>query len=206
MLQVGRALFREGHIAPAHRFFDLAASAHPDSPDAAACLGYASHRLGNDAGLALLAPPRARARCDLQRGADLPRQPALRSRRDRGGPAPARAHPARGPLRRARHLAAHRAQEDDLPPARRRSGARPLAHPAGRGGRRARRHRHAARRGRGAAGRRRRARSAPARAVRHAAERAARHAEEARAVRVAPGRDAGRPVHPRATGTRSCCR
>ena len=25
-------------------------SAHPDSPDAAACLGYASHRLGNDAG------------------------------------------------------------------------------------------------------------------------------------------------------------
>ena len=50
MLQVGRALFREGHIAPAHRFFDLAASAHPESPDAAACLGYASHRLGNDAG------------------------------------------------------------------------------------------------------------------------------------------------------------
>src|SRR5919198_1018489 len=28
----------------------LAASAHPDSPDAAACLGYAAHRLGNDAG------------------------------------------------------------------------------------------------------------------------------------------------------------
>src|SRR5580765_6782716 len=50
MLQVGRALFREGLIAPAHRFFDLAASAHPDSADAAACLGYASHRLGNDAG------------------------------------------------------------------------------------------------------------------------------------------------------------
>jgi tetratricopeptide (TPR) repeat protein len=37
-------------IAPAHRFFDLAASAHPESPDAAACLGYAAHRLGNDAG------------------------------------------------------------------------------------------------------------------------------------------------------------
>src|ERR687897_616449 len=50
MLQVGRALFREGLIAPAHRFFDLAASAHPESPDAAACLGYAAHRLGNDAG------------------------------------------------------------------------------------------------------------------------------------------------------------
>jgi Tfp pilus assembly protein PilF len=50
MLQVGRALFREGLIAPAHRFFDLAASAHPESADAAACLGYASHRMGNDAG------------------------------------------------------------------------------------------------------------------------------------------------------------
>ncbi|HWB39994.1 MAG TPA: tetratricopeptide repeat protein [Gemmatimonadales bacterium] len=50
MLQVGRALFREGLIAPAHRFFDLAAASHPESPDAAACLGYAAHRLGNDAG------------------------------------------------------------------------------------------------------------------------------------------------------------
>jgi tetratricopeptide (TPR) repeat protein len=50
MLQVGRALFREGLIPPAHRFFDLAASAHPESADAAACLGYASHRMGNDAG------------------------------------------------------------------------------------------------------------------------------------------------------------
>jgi Tfp pilus assembly protein PilF len=50
MLQIGRALFREGLVAPAHRFFDLAASAHPESPDAAACLGYASHRMGNDAG------------------------------------------------------------------------------------------------------------------------------------------------------------
>jgi tetratricopeptide (TPR) repeat protein len=49
MLQIGRALFREGLIAPAHRFFDLAAAAHPESPDAAACLRYAAHRLGNDA-------------------------------------------------------------------------------------------------------------------------------------------------------------
>lgn len=48
MLQVGRALFREGHVAPAHRFFDLAAQAHPDSPDAAASLGYAAHRLSRD--------------------------------------------------------------------------------------------------------------------------------------------------------------
>jgi Flp pilus assembly protein TadD len=50
MLQVGRALFREGLIAPAHRFFEFAANAHPDSSDAAACLGYACHRLGNDSG------------------------------------------------------------------------------------------------------------------------------------------------------------
>src|SRR3954463_14051812 len=45
MLQIGRALFREGLVAPAHRFFDLAVAAHPESPDAAACLGYAAHRL-----------------------------------------------------------------------------------------------------------------------------------------------------------------
>jgi tetratricopeptide (TPR) repeat protein len=31
------------------RFFELAATAHPDSADSAACLGYASHRLGRDA-------------------------------------------------------------------------------------------------------------------------------------------------------------
>jgi Tfp pilus assembly protein PilF len=48
MLQVGRALFREGLLAQAHRFFEFAISAHPDSPEAAACVGYASHRLGND--------------------------------------------------------------------------------------------------------------------------------------------------------------
>jgi tetratricopeptide (TPR) repeat protein len=50
MLQLGRACFREGLLAQAHRYFELAVGAHPDSPDAAACLGYAAHRLGNDAG------------------------------------------------------------------------------------------------------------------------------------------------------------
>ncbi|MDX2193399.1 MAG: tetratricopeptide repeat protein [Gemmatimonadales bacterium] len=49
LLQVGRALFREGHIAAAHRFFDLASQAHPDSADASACMGYACHRLNQDA-------------------------------------------------------------------------------------------------------------------------------------------------------------
>lgn len=50
MLQIGRALFREGLIAPAHRFFELAVIANPSSPSAAACVGYAVHRLGNDGG------------------------------------------------------------------------------------------------------------------------------------------------------------
>lgn len=48
MLQVGRALFREALIGPAQRFFEFAAAAQPESPDAAACLGYSYHRLGND--------------------------------------------------------------------------------------------------------------------------------------------------------------
>ncbi len=50
MLQVGRALFREGLLHRAHRFFELAVNAQPDSPDAAACSGYALHRLGDDSG------------------------------------------------------------------------------------------------------------------------------------------------------------
>ena len=66
--------------------------------------------------------------------------------------------------------------------------------------------RHAARRGRGAAGRRRRPRSAPARAVRHPAERAPCDAEEAGAGRVAPRRHPRRPDRSGATGRRSCSR
>ncbi len=45
MLQIGRALFREGVLDQARRFFEVAIAAHPDSADAAACVGYASHRL-----------------------------------------------------------------------------------------------------------------------------------------------------------------
>jgi tetratricopeptide (TPR) repeat protein len=48
MLQVGRALFRDGLTGPAFRFFELASQAHPDSSDAAASMGYAVHRLGRD--------------------------------------------------------------------------------------------------------------------------------------------------------------
>lgn len=50
VLQAGRALFREGAIQAARRFFEVAGDAHPDSSEVAACLGYADHRLGDDQG------------------------------------------------------------------------------------------------------------------------------------------------------------
>ncbi|HEX3927627.1 MAG TPA: tetratricopeptide repeat protein [Gemmatimonadales bacterium] len=49
MLQVGRALFREGFFAEARRFFERVRTHHPDSPEVAASLGYTAHRLGFDA-------------------------------------------------------------------------------------------------------------------------------------------------------------
>jgi Flp pilus assembly protein TadD len=49
MLQVGRALFRDGLLAHAHRFFELAVAAEPECQEAAACMGYVSHRLGREA-------------------------------------------------------------------------------------------------------------------------------------------------------------
>ncbi len=49
MLQLGRALFREGVLDQARRFFEVAVAAHPDSADAAACVGYAAHRSGDEA-------------------------------------------------------------------------------------------------------------------------------------------------------------
>ncbi len=48
MLQVGRALFREGQLAQAHRFFELAATSEAECEEAAACMGYVSHRLGRE--------------------------------------------------------------------------------------------------------------------------------------------------------------
>lgn len=48
MLQAGRALFRSGLLAPAHRFFDLAQAAEPECVEALACLGYVTHRMGRD--------------------------------------------------------------------------------------------------------------------------------------------------------------
>jgi len=48
MLQVGRALFREGFFEHARGFFSTVVERHPDSAEASACIGYASHRLGDD--------------------------------------------------------------------------------------------------------------------------------------------------------------
>ena len=48
VLQMGRALFREGLIDAARRFFDTARTAHPESAEAAACVGYAMHRLSRE--------------------------------------------------------------------------------------------------------------------------------------------------------------
>jgi Flp pilus assembly protein TadD len=50
MLQIGRALFREGLIEQAKEFFDVAVRQSPDSAEAVSCAGYALHRLGDDDG------------------------------------------------------------------------------------------------------------------------------------------------------------
>ena len=50
MLQVGRSFFREGLLGHAQRFFELAVNAQPESAEAAACAGYAAHRMNQDAG------------------------------------------------------------------------------------------------------------------------------------------------------------
>lgn len=50
VLQLGRALFREGLIDGARRYFELCTQVHSESTEAAACLAYALHRLGDEAG------------------------------------------------------------------------------------------------------------------------------------------------------------
>ena len=48
VLQMGRALFREGLIEPSARFFETAQRAHPENAEACACVGYAAHRLSRE--------------------------------------------------------------------------------------------------------------------------------------------------------------
>jgi len=50
MLQIGRGLFRESVLDQARRFFEIAVTAHGDSAEAAACVGYAAHRLSDEGG------------------------------------------------------------------------------------------------------------------------------------------------------------
>lgn len=50
ILQVGRALFRDGLIEEAKEFFEIAVQQTPENAEAVAMVGYAQHRLGDDAG------------------------------------------------------------------------------------------------------------------------------------------------------------
>ncbi|CAN5234945.1 hypothetical protein BH23GEM2_BH23GEM2_14640 [soil metagenome] len=50
MLQIGRALFREGIMEQAKEFFDVAAAHAPELAEAVACSGYAQHRMGDERG------------------------------------------------------------------------------------------------------------------------------------------------------------
>ncbi len=55
MLQIGRALFREGIIEEAKSYFEIAVENAPESSEAVSCLGYTEHRLSNDeAAIAIL--------------------------------------------------------------------------------------------------------------------------------------------------------
>lgn len=48
MLQIGRALFRDGLVAEAKEYFDIAVRQAPESAEAVALAGFAQHRLGDD--------------------------------------------------------------------------------------------------------------------------------------------------------------
>lgn len=48
MIQIGRALFREGMFGHGRGFFEICATHHPESSEAAASVGYAAHRLGDE--------------------------------------------------------------------------------------------------------------------------------------------------------------
>ncbi len=52
MLQVGRALFREGFLEDAKDFFEIAVQQVPENAEAVSMVGYAQHRLGDEAAAA----------------------------------------------------------------------------------------------------------------------------------------------------------
>ena len=119
MLQVGRALFRDGLMEEAKEYFDTAVQQVPDNAEAVAMVGYTEHRLGrDDAAIATLRralqldPEYVEARIYL--GNVL---------YDRGEYEAALYHldrtESRRSLGRARHLAPHRAQEEHVSACRR---------------------------------------------------------------------------------------
>ncbi len=50
ILQVGRALFREGHVEDAKEFFEIAVQQTPENAEAIAMVGYSQHRMGDEPG------------------------------------------------------------------------------------------------------------------------------------------------------------
>jgi Tfp pilus assembly protein PilF len=50
VLQVGRALFREGLVEEAREYFEAGVQNAPESAEAVSCVGYTQHRMGDDEG------------------------------------------------------------------------------------------------------------------------------------------------------------
>ncbi len=123
MLQVGRVALsrsvaprtRARSSRPQRNFSRRRCKQVPDSAEAVACVGYAQHRLGDDECGDRVAAPLATARRRSRRSAHLSREHSLRSNRVRGSALSLRAHHARRPLGRARHLAADRTQAFGVP-------------------------------------------------------------------------------------------
>jgi tetratricopeptide (TPR) repeat protein len=53
MMQIGRALFREGFFDEARKIFAIIVHEHPESAEAASCVAYTLHRLGDESGCLL---------------------------------------------------------------------------------------------------------------------------------------------------------
>lgn len=66
MLQVGRALFREGLMEDAKEYFEIAVQQTPDNAEAVAMVGYSQHRLGDD--LAAIETLRKALQLDAEHG------------------------------------------------------------------------------------------------------------------------------------------
>ena len=203
MLQVGRSLFREGLIAPAHRFFDLAAAAHPDSPMPPPA--WAMPRTGWGTTPARSTGCAARSswsRDSPKRASTSPTSSTIGARARR----PSTTSSAPSPKTTSTSSASGATSSQiGLSPARRGPRAQAVAHPAGRGGRRSRSDRHAAGRSRSLAGGRRHPRSASAGVFGtllselHAMQRS-----RATATRTSSSPCRASPSG--ATGRRSCCR